>query len=73
MIAKNTGTANGQLAAQEAKRQGETPPAGQLRQRASATATEDAAPSEPQHQTEIQTTMRETIFDLMERTRTIES
>ena len=50
-----------------------TPPRRQHRQRASATTTEDAAPFGPPNQTEMSTTMLETILNLMKRTRMIES
>ena len=49
----------------------QTPPGRQLRQRVSATTTDDAAPFGPQNQTEMQTTMVEKTLNLMERTRAI--
>ena len=61
--------ANGQLTAQkEATRKSKTPPRRQLCQRYSVTTTEDVAPLGSQNQTEMQTTMPETILHLMERT-----
>ena len=51
----------------------ETRPGRQLRQRVSTTTTEGAASLGPQHQTVMQTTVVETILNLMERARTIES